>query len=53
VTGHEKLVAEPWRVDGMRPPLRTNAPALGSGNGYVLRDILNWQEDQITALEAT
>lgn len=53
ITGTEKLVAAPWRVDGMRPGLRTNAPILGSGNSYVLGDILNWQEDQIQALEAT
>ena len=53
VTGSEQLVAAPWRVNGERPPLRSNAPALGSGNALVLGNILNWPDDQIKALETT
>ncbi len=53
VTGPEKLVAAPWRVDGERPPLRAHAPALGSGNARVLGGILKWTDEQIRAMEAT
>ena len=53
VTGPEKLVAAPWRVDGARPPLRAHAPALGSGNAHVLGGILGWSREQVRAMEAT
>ncbi|MFY0612274.1 MAG: CoA transferase [Hyphomicrobiaceae bacterium] len=50
VTGAEQLVAAPWRVAGERPPLYRTAPILGSGNRYVLGDILGWPDEQIEAL---
>lgn len=53
VTGPEKLVAAPWRINGARPPLRAHAPALGSGNAHVLGGILGWSQEQVRAMEAT
>ena len=40
VTGTEQLVAAPWRVNGVRPPIRRAAPRLGEHNDYVLREVL-------------
>ncbi len=53
VTGDEHLVAAPWRVNGDRPPVRTSAPLLGSGNAYVLGDILGMSSEAIEACEIT
>ncbi|MGI9476026.1 MAG: CoA transferase [Hyphomicrobiaceae bacterium] len=50
VTGPEQLVAAPWRVAGQRPPLHCTAPLLGSGNRYVLDNILGWADERIDAL---
>ena len=49
VTGPERLVAAPWRVDGRRPVLENSAPKLGEGNDYVLRHVLQLDDETITA----
>ena len=47
VTGSEMLVAAPWRVDGVRPPVVRPAPTLGRDNRYVLGEILGWPDGRI------
>jgi len=50
VTGEERLVAAPWRIDGRRPPLRKLAPTMGESNDRVLRRILALSNEEIDAL---
>jgi crotonobetainyl-CoA:carnitine CoA-transferase CaiB-like acyl-CoA transferase len=50
VTGEERLVAAPWRVNGQRPPLRKLAPLIGEGNDWVLRRVLGLGDDEIAAV---
>jgi crotonobetainyl-CoA:carnitine CoA-transferase CaiB-like acyl-CoA transferase len=52
VTGDEHLVAAPWRVNGERPPVHATAPLLGSGNAYVLGEVLKMSGEAIRACEA-
>ena len=50
VTGEEKLVAAPWRVEGRRPGFRKHAPVLGEDDEFVLRRILSLEGDEIERL---
>ena len=50
ITGREQVIAAPWRINGHRAPLRKNAPLLGEGNNYVLREILKLSSEEIASL---
>lgn len=52
VTGPEKLVAAPWRVNGQRPGAGKAAPVLGQDDEFVLRQILALDEADINLLNA-
>ena len=38
-----RVVSAPWRIDGVRPPVRVGAPALGEDNHAVFGE-MSWRE---------
>lgn len=50
ISGPRDLVATPWLFDGKRPPIRRPAPLLGGDTDDVLRRVLGYSEEQVTAV---
>lgn len=52
VTGPERLVASPWRIDGKRAPHFNPAPRLNEHNEHVLQNVLGLSPSAVAALRA-
>ena len=50
--GDEMVVAAPWLINGMRPPVRKPAPLMAESNDYVLRGILRLDDATLVDLNA-